>query len=208
MNSVKSLSRELSVAQLRKELGGGERLKTYVMMKSSMRLLWAPDVPKSVFDLGALQQLRIVVGGICSKFPSIGNSRLVRGYVDKGSNKVRGSSAPSPDYQVVMEVLTRLYRARTSPDLPEPSFLDDPKSRLFVTVQLSDSCSRIDSHNTLKSACDWIQSIGLVRNDRNLDALAFHKRDHGHEGQGFDKSEIVITRMDILSPRFKALACR
>lgn len=150
-----------------------------------------------------LQHARISIYGPCSKLPSISNQRLVKGIIDK-TGKARGVSAPNPEREVILEALTVLYNRRIQALRVRPSFMDSPKNRLFGVMLLGDECLRMDSHNIPKAACDWLQEIGLVKNDANLDVMPVHKSRFGELFSGMCTT-ILITRFSAVKGDMETL---
>lgn len=141
-----------------------------------------------------LDGARISVTGAASKFPSISNNRIQSVVFPKGGAKPRAVSFPAPAFSDILDTLSLLYQQELAKrgNLDLAVFNDDKKSRLFMLVLLSERCSRMDSHNITKAICDWVQQIGLVCNDKNLDALPLLKSQFALPDT--DTSEILIVR--------------
>lgn len=176
-----------------KSVGKKETRIRELILGSRMSVTFSPAPPRSVFELPLMQSIHISVAGECAKFPSISNNRILSVVFPKGE-KPRAISSPNLEYTAILEALTRMYSEKMLREMPQPCFLDDKTNRLFMLVLLGDACSRMDSHNTTKAMCDWVQAIGLVKNDKNLDALPLLKRNHGIRGESLYASDIFIWR--------------
>lgn len=147
----------------------------------------------------------ITMSGEASKIPSTANEKLItidRNQRERMKSLARGAHMPhfksqlmdaieklrpttrtNPDVQAKLQAMTQLYQRtllkKRGPNhivaLTDPSFKDTKKDRLLMLLLLGESCSRMDSHNLSKAACDWLQTIGLVVNDGHLDCFPLPK---------------------------------
>ena len=93
--------------------------------------------------------------------------------------RLHATMRKNPDHQAQLKALEVLYhnelvRQKIPSDTP-PSFEDTKYDRLIILILLAKSCDLRDSHNLPKAACDWLQDVGLVKNDRHADAFAIPK---------------------------------
>lgn len=153
---------------------------------------------------GRLTRLEIELLGELSKLPSISNSRILwvdkrplfriidaalsampavptlrAGLVAarKCAFAMRAINAKNPEYVATLKAMSVAYSAaRERAGMPLGlHWADTGERRLFALILCGQDCNRMDSHNVLKAACDWLEEIGIIRNDRNVDALALRK---------------------------------
>lgn len=132
-------------------------------------------VSGKVESTGSLRSLKITIDGDLSKLPSTTNKREIGMVKRKGSKTgaMRPILMKNPEQAARTEALSRLLEAK------EVGSFDDLSRRVFVLILLGSSCYRMDSHNIPKFVCDWLQSMGIYSNDKNVDALCFHKAQFG-----------------------------
>lgn len=75
----------------------------------------------------------------------------------------------NPVHQDKLEAMSELFHAVRGG--MEVSMNDSPDNRMFVQIVLPKSV-RGDSHNYTKPILDWLETIGVLSNDRNADAFA------------------------------------
>jgi len=71
---------------------------------------------------------------------------------------------------VIKSAAYRRWRAR--PELAVHADMVDPPYRISIAVPIS---TRGDIDNRIKPILDWLQDIGVIDNDRNVDALLVHR---------------------------------
>lgn len=113
---------------------------------------------------------------------------------------LRAFITKSPEQQQKLQALTQLYEGLTKGT--EIKFNTEPKKRAMVFLTLSPDLNRNDSHNIPKALCDWLQAVGVISNDRHVDAFARRKSDHGIAGQS---SDVLVMRYDQAAPSVESL---
>lgn len=151
--------------------------------------------------------MRIIVEGPAGKIPSVSNSRLTmfpkkgilnlmqRGhdnicdrnvpralsYIKSAMAKLKGTrpiNTMNPEHKERLAALSLLWDhvdAASKKGLP----LDANKRKWVVWLVLPDSLNRVDSHNVPKALCDWLEEVGIIQNDRNIDCLPLRAKDVG-----------------------------
>lgn len=121
-------------------------------------------------DKTGLRHLLITVEGPAARIPSTTNSRL---NVRRGETIV---STINPEHKIRLEALTRLWES--VPIKPE-QLRCDADNRWFVLLLIHKELHRVDSHNLVKPLADWLQKIGLIRNDKFIDCAVLRNTDFG-----------------------------
>lgn len=159
-----------------------------------------------------LRWLLLKIDGPAAKLPSTTNNKMltvprshVMRYVDhlrvehsartpQGFAKLatmvrelRAMMTKAPAHLEQLEVLAGLYKSASAGT--EYKFDFDKDRRGLVLMLLSPSLNRHDSHNIPKATLDLLQELGVIPNDRHVDAMAIRKTDWGIEG---DSTEIMI----------------
>lgn len=153
------------------------------------------------------EYLRLTFVGPCAKFPSVTNNRLTM--IPKGSimkllcmlkqrpnrqlveraigefGALRAVTTKNPAHMEVIAACTQLWMDAQPKNFG--AFKTDIDDRLFLFVLCDELLRQHDTHNILKAACDWAQDVGIVRNDRHVDALALRSADFlpNHHGTIF-----------------------
>jgi len=165
---------------------------------------------------GSAMSVIIGISGPLAKLPSTSNSRMLtvprmgvlksiqtmiespgtrtHTHLHALKNSVRSLRAMmtrNPDHVDQLTALTALWNSATQGE--KIKFDLDADNRGAVYIFLSPLMNRMDSHNIPKAFCDWIQEIGLIPNDKYVDAYARRAIDFGMPGQ---ESFIVIERYD------------
>lgn len=163
---------------------------------SRLALTWRPG-----------EYLRLTFVGPCAKFPSVTNNRLTM--IPKGSimkllcmlrsrasrqiveraiaefSALRAVTTKNPAHMEVIAACTQLWLEQRPENFA--AFKTDIDDRLFLVVLCDELLRQHDTHNILKAACDWSQDIGIVKNDRHVDAIALRASDFfpHHHGTTF-----------------------
>lgn len=153
---------------------------------SRMSIAWDPG-----------QYLRLSFFGAAAKFPSVSNNIMLtipKGAMFKTLSMLRARYSP----RLVEAALSQLKQLqpikgtnqahleqlaaatmlwmdhRPAEFFPFTSSLDE---RVFFALLCDEQLRQTDTHNVLKSACDWSQRNGLVKNDKHMDAIALRTAD-------------------------------
>lgn len=148
---------------------------------------------------------RIVVTGTAARVPSVANSRMSmfpkrgieklmedavecfrQGQGTKGMAKLQAArkelrnrrvvNTMNSDHKERLAALTLLWQnvdRRVKVNLP----LDARKERWIVWLSLPKVLNRVDSHNIPKGICDWLQEVGVLKNDLNVECLPLRARE-------------------------------
>jgi uncharacterized protein (DUF885 family) len=96
----------------------------------------------------------------------------------------------NPDHIDRLDAMSEMFESvRAGSDC---KMFDSPENRMFVQVVLPRT-ARGDSHNYTKPLLDWLQTIGVLTNDRNADAFAIR-------ADRFPMAETDDTLMVIVRP--------
>lgn len=141
--------------------------------------------------------LKITFSGLCSKFPSVTNSRQVsvpkagvinlllkakanpsRSLIDAALGlvyKLQPTNIKNPAHSEVLKAASYLWQKKK----PETfdCFKTEIDCRLFMFVFCGKALRRHDTHNILKAACDWSQLNGIYKNDLHVDAISLRAED-------------------------------
>lgn len=165
---------------------------------------------------GALNWLLIRIEGSAAKLPSTTNNRMLtvqRSHVIRAVEHMRLNPAArtlqsflslaqkvrelrpmmtkAPAHLEQLAVLTSLYESACSG--AKYQFELDTDKRALVLMLLSPLLNRHDSHNIPKATLDLLQEIGVLNNDRYVDAMAVRKSDWNLPGAS---TEIMIECYD------------
>lgn len=151
--------------------------------------------------------MRIIVEGPAGKIPSVSNSRLTM-FPKKGilslmqqahdnccdrnewkaisllksaMAKLKGTRAintMNPEHKERLAALSLLWDS-VGEEMKNGLPLDANKRKWVVWLVLPDSLNRVDSHNVPKALCDWLEEVGIIQNDRNIDCLPLRAKDVG-----------------------------
>lgn len=161
-----------------------------------------------------LAAMCLTYSGPLAKFPSVANSRLVNfhkspiakqiRYGTKNSAlhalaKARVFNTANPNYKAHLEAM-RILLDRRMRSLSIPPFNDGPDRRLHVFILCGRILDRIDSHNTIKAICDFLEGAKLINNDRYVDATALRMPDSSAPD---DVSSIVVVQQRFVMQYFR-----
>lgn len=134
---------------------------------SAMRVsVYPPDARPNV------KWMRIDLVGAVAKLTSIANQKRLTTRKMK-TGKIVPSQYLAPNAKAIVVAMTRLYERQIAPLRHTPTMSDASDNRVFVFAHLGEACSRMDSHNTGKGICDWLQrEVRLVNNDRHVECFA------------------------------------
>jgi hypothetical protein len=140
------------------------------LSKSSGAQKTTPDDLHVYVYRDADKQLRAWQVDLCgdlARLPSTSNAMRWMG--DHGLIK-------SQEHQDKFEVMSALYLAKTNMHVT-PRFFNLP---VFVIIACGKRATNHvwDSHNVIKGAADWMQSIKLYANDKDAEVWAFKKEDY------------------------------
>lgn len=189
------------VAQL-SDRGASRRKKISQHEERVLELIAGSHVHVSFSSRGpstACYFAQIEISGLLSKLPSAANQRRI------GLDRRTGTYRPFPDAscKAFWDALTRMYANRTPRQM---SIGDSHDERFFALILLADSCSRMDSHNVDKGVCDWLQSVGLINNDRYGECLSIPKAAYGITDSS--STIVQISRAAFLRNEISALVSR
>lgn len=173
----------------------------------------------------AVQWVKIEISGSVAKIPSVTNNRLntidrrrvyryLENLIATGGNAQRHHiqeilrltkalhpmQMKNPEHTARLVAMDHLYRSAIGENTF--AFTDSSTERLFCLILLSPSMNRHDSHNIPKATCDWLQHIGIVKNDLHMDCLALKKTDWAMAGTSTD---IIIYRENIIYDQVRTL---
>jgi len=125
---------------------------------------------KKFEDEKGLRGVWLDIGGDLAMFPSTSNSKLIR---SRGRN--RAKLIKNPKHQLRLAATKNIYVTElVKMGEPLPSFGSEAT---HLTILLSTSGRRHDSHNYTKPICDWLVDVGLIDDDSNCEAQAYKKGD-------------------------------
>jgi hypothetical protein len=143
-----------------------------------------PDLSGSAIDIehwysshGALEAMQIELIGPIAQLPSSANEKRIFTRISKKTGKVARFIASSPGQQHKLagfqSLFLEYYMSRGTDH--RPSFGSE---NVHLLLLLAERSNRHDSHNFIKSACDWIASVGIVDNDHQIEAMCLKKSEH------------------------------
>lgn len=145
----------------------------------------------------AIRRVLIEVRGAAARIPSTSNSRFnyfpkkrIEERIAHLTNRVRHGdlsrvdivrslddvrrlvqqskivSTINPEHKERLDALSRLWASiRNKPDLN----LASKDEKWLATLHCPELLNRVDSHNLTKPVCDWLQSMGIISNDKHMD---------------------------------------
>jgi hypothetical protein len=126
-----------------------------------------------------LQSITLELGGKIAHFPSKSNISHVW-------------NAKRIDMKVRLYALTQLYVAKLiEMGEPLPSFGED---RIHALLLCARHKVHFDSHNETKALCDWLEAVGVVDNDTQIEAEAKKKEWYVPEMSEQFTSTVIIQR--------------
>lgn len=127
--------------------------------------------------------------GPAARFPSTSNNQKIL-FHGKGKRMSVGHSN---------KVIGRMYAARQlyilalmERGITPPTFGD---ARVFVQVALVKDRWIRDSHNYAKPICDWLQAVGVVNNDSQIECHCFKRHEYGNETAA---TEVLIVQRAVV----------
>lgn len=141
---------------------------------SAMEIVWHPGRALSIQIQGSLRSL-----------PSC-NSKTMR----KRSNRL--IPAKSDTQLAALQALRFHYLITTMAQGIQPSFNDKLVSMVVVNSRTNKRAW--DSHNVLKFLCDWIEDLGVVTNDNQIEAYCFKAEDYPDQVPDNVTSIILLER--------------
>lgn len=166
-----------------------------------------------------LSRVEIEIFGPAGNIPSVSNNKMLSVHKGRAIGLAKNSQIPhfrnelikelarlrpqlttNPKYQVLIDALTALWKSIAEKLSPELTAFDQGtkkiRYRFFVLLLLGDQCTAADSHNVPKAACDWLEDIGLIGNDRNADCLAIRKKHLLSSNLNRTSTTIIVTRAE------------
>lgn len=148
---------------------------------SNSRLNWFPKE-------GVLKTMSIAADKLREGFHNANFAqKLIREAMQK-LHSTRVISGVAPEYRDRLKLLTMLWNqhgVKLAGKLP----LDCTKERRWVvTLHLADITNRMDTHNIQKGVLDWLQEVGVIKNDAYVDCFPTRNRDFE-----LDANELVIS---------------
>lgn len=179
------------------------------------------DNSEMFLDVGA-DFVRIIIRGDAARIPSTSNSRmnwfnkaptlrlLNEALNGSGSNAVnllrraremlnrtRVVSMINPDHRKRLNHLIMLWNALPKHNL---KLLCNKDERWQVVLICGKATNRMDTHNLTKPVCDWLQHIGLIENDKNVDCWPVRSDEYaqlfGYDN--FESFQIILRPIDRL----------
>lgn len=148
-------------------------------------------------DENGLAWILFTLTGDLAKLPSGTNRRKI------GFRKDYKTGRKTPfimkDRQITeqLELMTYEYMRTLGGKVP-PSFFDKDVYCAIYCADIKYRNSRksrpYDSHNSTKSLCDWLESIGLVSNDSQIEAHPAKIKDYPDLGEGHQTLVLVVRR--------------
>lgn len=161
---------------------------------------------------GAMHWMLIRISGPAAKLPSTTNNRMLtvprshvmraiehmrlnpaartlQGFLALASQvrSLRAIMTKAPAHLEQLAILKALYESAAQGQ--RYAFELSNERRALVLMLLSPTLNRHDSHNIPKATLDLLQEIGIINNDRYVDAMAIRKTDWNIPG---DATEIMI----------------
>lgn len=129
---------------------------------------------------GETHKLSIVLFGDVAQFPSTSNSREIRykwGFSRKTKARCRLPFLSKSKFQTErLNLITAHYTAALlSAGTPPPSFDGE---LVTVLVTLARQRGRSDSHNFSKPIGDWLQFVGVLKDDTNAEIFCRKSNEH------------------------------
>lgn len=148
------------------------------------------DCSVHVRHINDKQVCRIDLSGSLAILPSTSNSRMIALNSRTGGRFIKKNY----EHQKKLEMLTHAYAvACMHQGIMVPSFLKDP---VYVLVLLAHNPRRHDSHNYAKPVGDWLQSIGLIKDDSLAEIDCRKKKDYFTNT--LDQTEIIIIDKELI----------
>lgn len=149
-------------------------------------------------ETGKLAFLKIALIGSLSKLPSKSNGK--RTFYNKKANRwVIVNDPESTNYFKKLTKHFNIYPRCPSTMFGKYSFFDE---QVHLTLSASKANDRADRDNLLKGICDWLQQVGIVNNDNQIQPFPFRQSDYPELAPG-GATYIYIQPISLLHDRLR-----